>query len=117
MKLLFVVDPLASLKPYKDSSVAMMRAAVARGHAVFATEARQLQVKDGITHAACDALDVRADNDWVRVTRTGGAFALPRSKASREATHSEPRPALCKPPQPYDSALRVLPPAMSAGIR
>ncbi|HET9462528.1 MAG TPA: glutathione synthase, partial [Thiobacillus sp.] len=53
MKLLFVVDPLAGLKPYKDSSVAMMRAAVARGHAVFAIEARQLQVQDGIARAAC----------------------------------------------------------------
>lgn len=70
MKLLFVVDPLASLKPYKDSSVAMMRAAVARGHAVYATEARRLQVNDGIARAACDALDVRADDDWVRVSRT-----------------------------------------------
>jgi len=70
MKLLFVVDPLAGLKPYKDSSVAMMRAAVARGHAVYAAEARQLQVNDGIARAACDVLDVRADNDWVRVTRT-----------------------------------------------
>ncbi|MDP1533152.1 MAG: glutathione synthase [Thiobacillus sp.] len=70
MKLLFVVDPLASLKPYKDSSVAMMRAAVARGHAVFATEARQLKVEDGIAHAVCATLDVRADNDWVRVAYT-----------------------------------------------
>ena len=69
MKLLFVVDPLASLKPYKDSSVAMMRAAVARGHAVFATEARQLQVKDGIAQSPCAALDVRAEDDWYRVTR------------------------------------------------
>ncbi|MDZ7585629.1 MAG: glutathione synthase [Thiobacillus sp.] len=70
MKLLFVVDPLASLKPYKDSSVAMMRAAVARGHAVYAAEARRLQVDDGVTRAACDALDVRTDDDWVRVSRT-----------------------------------------------
>jgi glutathione synthase len=70
MKLLFVVDPLAGLKAYKDSSVAMIRAAVARGHAVFATEARQLHVKDGIARAACDTLDVRADNDWYRVTHT-----------------------------------------------
>ena len=70
MKLLFVVDPLASLKPYKDSSVAMMRAAVARGHAVFAAEARRLQVNDGVARAACDALDVRTDDDWVRVSRT-----------------------------------------------
>ena len=70
MKLLFVVDPLAGLKPYKDSSVAMMRAAVARGHAVFATEARQLQVKDSMARAACAALDVLADDDWYRVVET-----------------------------------------------
>jgi len=70
MKLLFVVDPLASLKPYKDSSVAMMRAAVARGHAVYAAEARRLQVDDGVARAACDALDVRTEDDWVRVSRT-----------------------------------------------
>jgi glutathione synthase len=70
MKLLFVVDPLAGLKPYKDSSVAMMRAAVTRGHAVFATEARQIHVMSGVTHAACSKLDVRADDDWYRVTDT-----------------------------------------------
>ncbi len=70
MKLLFVIDPLASLKPYKDSSVAMMRAAVAHGHSVLATEARQLHVVSGITCAPCAALDVRTDDDWYRITQT-----------------------------------------------
>jgi glutathione synthase len=70
MKLLFVVDPLAQLKPYKDSSVAMMRAAVARGHAVFAAEARRLRVQDGVASATCEALDVRAGDDWYRIART-----------------------------------------------
>jgi len=70
MKLLFIVDPLTGLKSYKDSSVAMMRAAAARGHAVFAAEARQLQVQAGIVQAACAALDVRADDDWYRITDT-----------------------------------------------
>jgi glutathione synthase len=68
MKLLFVVDPLASLKHYKDSSVAMMRAAAARGHAVLATEARQLQVKAGIAEAVCSSLEVDDGPDWYRVT-------------------------------------------------
>ncbi len=67
MKLLFVVDPLASLKPYKDSSVAMMRAAVARGHEVHACEARQLYVRLGTACADCDALDVLPGDDWFRV--------------------------------------------------
>jgi glutathione synthase len=48
----------------------MMRAAVARGHAVFATEARQLQVKDGIARTDSATLEVRPDDDWYRVTRT-----------------------------------------------
>ena len=69
MKLLFVVDPLASLKPYKDSSVAMMRAAVARGHEVHACEARQLYVRLGRVCADCDALDVLPGDDWFRVRR------------------------------------------------
>jgi len=67
MKLLFIVDPLAGLKAYKDSSVAMMRAAAARGHAVFATEARQLTIQDGFVRAPCAALDVRADPDWYSI--------------------------------------------------
>ncbi|HSJ80424.1 MAG TPA: glutathione synthase [Thiobacillus sp.] len=70
MKLLFVVDPLAGLKPYKDSSVAMMRAAVARGHAVFACETRHLFIRDGYAHALCSALDVRGSDDWFHVAHT-----------------------------------------------
>lgn len=71
MKLLFVIDPLTSLKPRKDSSVAMMRAAVAHGHAVFTTEARQLHVTNGMANASCAALDVRTGDDWFRITQTG----------------------------------------------
>jgi len=70
MKLLFIVDPLAGIKPYKDSSVAMMRAAVARGHAVFAAEASQLHIASGIACTACVALEIRADDDWYRVTQS-----------------------------------------------
>ncbi|MBS0312053.1 MAG: glutathione synthase, partial [Proteobacteria bacterium] len=70
MKLLFIVDPLAGLKPYKDSSVAMMRAAVARGHAVFAAEASQLHIASGIACTASVALEIRADDDWYRATQS-----------------------------------------------
>jgi hypothetical protein len=38
LKLAFILDPLAGLKAYKDSSVAMMRAAEKRGHQVFAID-------------------------------------------------------------------------------
>ena len=42
MKLLFVADPLEGFKTYKDSTYAMMRAAVARGHVLFACEPRDI---------------------------------------------------------------------------
>jgi glutathione synthase len=70
MKLLFIVDPLASLKARKDSSVAMMRAATAHGHAVFACEARHLFIRDGFVRAVCAMLDVRSDDDWYHVAHS-----------------------------------------------
>ncbi|MDQ6638671.1 MAG: glutathione synthase, partial [Pseudomonadota bacterium] len=42
MKLLFVADPLETFKTYKDTTFAMMRAAAARGHALFACEPKDL---------------------------------------------------------------------------
>ncbi len=38
MRLAFILDPLESLKAYKDSSIAMMRAAQAAGHAIWAIQ-------------------------------------------------------------------------------
>ena len=64
MRLLFVVDPLATLKAYKDSSVAMMRAAQARDHTVFTAQTADLLVRDGQVFAVCRALEVREGNDW-----------------------------------------------------
>lgn len=74
MRLLFIVDPLATLKAYKDSSVAMMRAAETRGHAVFAAETADLLVRDGQVFSACRALDVRDGNDWYTA---GAPTAMP----------------------------------------
>lgn len=64
MKLLFIVDPLASLKPYKDSSVSMMRASQVRGHAVFAAITADLLLREGRAHALCASLDVGSSDDW-----------------------------------------------------
>lgn len=64
MKLLFIVDPLATLKAHKDSSVAMMRAAQARGHAVFASTTADLLLRDGRALAVCVALQVSPTENW-----------------------------------------------------
>jgi glutathione synthase len=62
MKLGFVVDPLDHLKPYKDSSVAMMREAARRGHEVHALEAREMFVREDRVLATMRRLNVFDDN-------------------------------------------------------
>ncbi|MBI2307021.1 MAG: glutathione synthase [Rhodocyclales bacterium] len=71
MRLLFVVDPLPDLKACKDSSVAMMRAAAARGHEIWATSVDRLRWEcgergEGVAAEAV-ALTIAADDrDWYR---------------------------------------------------
>ena len=65
MKLGFVVDPLDHLKAYKDSSIALMREARNRGHAVYAFEAREIFVREGSVLAAVRKLALKDDDhDW-----------------------------------------------------
>ena len=42
MNILIIADPLATFKIYKDTTYAIIRAAVARGHTVWACEQREL---------------------------------------------------------------------------
>jgi glutathione synthase len=51
MRFAFVLDPLDSLKAYKDSSVAMMRAAQVAGHAVWAIQ--QSAIHWSVVHGVC----------------------------------------------------------------
>ena len=65
LRLAFVVDPLADLKIKKDSTVAMMQAAVARGHRLFAVEQDQLSLAGG--RVTGDVVEVRLTGrtpDW-----------------------------------------------------
>ena len=69
MHVLFVLDPLPLLKAYKDSSVAMMRALVARGHTLSVAMQGDLYIEAGIVKAVTTpiALVANADlhgHDW-----------------------------------------------------
>ena len=67
MDFAFVLDPLPALKAYKDSSVAMMRALVARGHRVYALQQEDIHWADRRTMGRAVALTVDNDNaDWYR---------------------------------------------------
>ena len=60
MKFAFILDPLESLKAYKDSSVAMMREAQRRGHEVHAVMREALTWRDGSVSAAATRLEFHA---------------------------------------------------------
>ncbi|MDR2032562.1 MAG: glutathione synthase [Azoarcus sp.] len=65
LELAFILDPLPGLKAYKDSSVAMMRAAAARGHVPWAIRREDLTWRDGVVSACAVPLAVHADDhDW-----------------------------------------------------
>lgn len=82
MQLLFIIDPLASLKAYKDSTVAMMREAQSRGHAVHVCEQGSLALSSGVVSAATTQLTLLADDkDWYRA-----ASPESRTLASFDAT-------------------------------
>ena len=58
MHILFIIDPLPSLKAYKDSSVAMMRALVARGHRISVALQGDLYIDEGVVMADSSAIDL-----------------------------------------------------------
>jgi len=63
----FILDPLDVLKPYKDSSVAMMRALAKRGHRIFGIEQPDLCWSGASTTARPRQLTLAADDhDWYR---------------------------------------------------
>jgi glutathione synthase len=71
LALLFIVDPLESLKAYKDSSVAMMRAAQSRGHAIWAAEQGTLHwLKSSVAASATRLSLTDNDEDWYRPHET-----------------------------------------------
>ncbi|AWI76724.1 glutathione synthase [Parazoarcus communis] len=110
LKLAFILDPIEGLKPYKDSSVAMMRAASARGHEVWAIRREALTWREGVVVASSVPLTVRTDNyDWYTA---GEALAMPLSAFDAVLMRQDP---------PFDfeyvTATWLLERAAQAGVR
>lgn len=80
MHVLFIVDPLPSLKAYKDSSVAMMRALSARGHRLSVALQSDLYIEDGQVRASATPVALVADADlhghawWTQESATQAAL-------------------------------------------
>ncbi len=58
-----IMDPIASIAPYKDSTFAMMLEAQRRGHELWYIESGNLSVRDGLPSAHMNRVEVRDNND------------------------------------------------------
>lgn len=74
MHVLFVIDPLVELKAYKDTSVAMMKALVARRHSISVCQQGDLYIDQGQVMAHTRAINLPSNADlhgktwWESVT-------------------------------------------------
>lgn len=65
MRIAFILDPLEDLKPHKDSSVAIMRAAAARGHRIYTIQREALRCRGGVVSArALEILPQAHEHPW-----------------------------------------------------
>lgn len=66
---LFVMDPISGIKPYKDSTLAMMLEAQRRGHRLWYVEPAALYLRDGVARAAVRPVQVFDDaSHWYEWT-------------------------------------------------
>ena len=67
-----VMDPISGIKPYKDSSFAMLLEAQRRGHVLYYMEPNDLYAVDGRVFARMQMLEVRDNtSDWFTLTPLG----------------------------------------------
>ena len=67
MDILFILDPFDSLKPKKETSIAMMRAAVARGHRVFGCLQSDISLDQGKVTARVTPLELTGElSPWYK---------------------------------------------------
>lgn len=63
MHVLLIIDPLPTLKAYKDTSVAMMRALLARGHSISVTQQNHLYIDEGRVKVTALPIAIAPDAD------------------------------------------------------
>jgi glutathione synthase len=64
MKLLFILDPLASLKTYKDTSVAIMREAAAQGHSLYICEQHDVFLREALVKVNAKKFQFTNSVNW-----------------------------------------------------
>ncbi|MEY4729517.1 MAG: hypothetical protein RL020_675 [Pseudomonadota bacterium] len=69
MKIGIILDPLESIKTYKDSTYAMMREAATRGHEIHVIQQQDVVLANGaVTGFACKLSLLNDEVDWYKIT-------------------------------------------------
>ena len=72
MDFLFIIDPVDTLKAYKDTTVSMMRSAQARGHGIWVCEQHSLAWRDGdVTAESLSIVLSERDDEWCKQKAAG----------------------------------------------
>jgi glutathione synthase len=67
MNLLFILDPLTSLKSYKDTSLAIMREAAVRGHALYVCEQHDVFLRNEIVKINAAEFKFSEGESWYQL--------------------------------------------------
>ena len=70
MKLLFILDPLTSIKAYKDTSLAIMREAAARGHQLYICEQHAIFLRNEIVKVSATRFNFSDKENWYELGQT-----------------------------------------------
>ena len=70
MKLLFILDPLASLKSYKDTSLAIMREAAAREHTLYVCEQHDVFLRNEIVKINAAEFSFNDGESWYQLSKS-----------------------------------------------
>jgi glutathione synthase len=67
MRFVFILDPLASLKPYKDTSLAIMREAAQRGHTLYVAMQHGLLLRHDRVRLIAQSFDFVEQDGWYQL--------------------------------------------------
>jgi len=70
MKLLFILNPLASLKSYKDTSLAIMREAAVRGYSLYVCEQHDVFLRNEIVKVSANEFHFSEGETWYQLGKT-----------------------------------------------
>ena len=76
MKIGIILDPLESIKTYKDSTYAMMREAATRGHEIHVMQQQDVVLTNGVvTGFACKLTLLNDEINWYTIMPTAADSA------------------------------------------